>query len=256
MNHLASTRVSGRILLVDADQRHNAPLLKYLRSAGYDVEVAQGIQADPTEIMAAPPHVLLLSFPEVDTRVVSLCESMSSGPWTSGASVIVLAACRSIDDKLKCFDAGAQDVIGKPFHLEEVGARIRIHSRYALHKMSKGVPAALGPLPASKEDKLFDKGIKVIQQNGSSLVLARDLAKQLGTNLEKLNSIFQERTGKSAHRYAKEMRFERSKQILANTSLNIQQVAVIAGYRNASDFSRAFRSRFGMSPKRYRTKKA
>jgi len=111
-------------------------------------------------------------------------------------------------------------------------------------------------LPASKEDKLFDKGIKVIQQNGSGLLLARDLAKQLGTNLEKLNSIFQERTGQSAHRYAQEMRFERSKQILANTSLNIQQVAVIAGYRNASDFSRAFRSRFGMSPKRYRTKKA
>lgn len=40
------------------------------------------------------------------------------------SSVIILTARSSIDDKLEGFDKGADDYLTKPFHMEELVARV------------------------------------------------------------------------------------------------------------------------------------
>ena len=40
------------------------------------------------------------------------------------SSVIILTARSSIDDKLEGFDKGADDYLTKPFHMEELMARV------------------------------------------------------------------------------------------------------------------------------------
>ncbi len=42
------------------------------------------------------------------------------------AKVIILTAKSQLDDKLKCFDTGADDYVTKPFHIEELMARVNV----------------------------------------------------------------------------------------------------------------------------------
>ena len=58
--------------------------------------------------------------------------------------VLILTARETWSDKVKGFDAGADDYVGKPFHMEEVLARIRALVRRAAGHASNEL--ACGPL--------------------------------------------------------------------------------------------------------------
>ncbi len=254
MNDYAHTG-RRRVLIIDGDSPSTAILADHLKAGGFDLHVISDTLASPRRIAATRPHVVLFNFSGVDAGLLSMCERLAAIPWAHGFSVMVLATFRDINGKLRCFNAGAQEVIEKPFHLDEVVARLRVHLCYSLSRMPRHIATAGSPLPVSREDRFFEKAIKLIQENGNVYLPSHELAKQLGTNIEKLNAIFRERTGKSTHGYVQDIRFERSRHMLANTSLHIQQVAVLTGYRNASDFSRSFRRRYGISPRSFRVQK-
>jgi transcriptional regulator GlxA family with amidase domain len=52
--------------------------------------------------------------------------------------------------------------------------------------------------------------------------------------------------------YQLSQKMEIARDKLCNTGLQIQLIAEQAGYLNASDFSRAFRQRYGLGPREYR----
>jgi AraC-like DNA-binding protein len=56
----------------------------------------------------------------------------------------------------------------------------------------------------------------------------------------------------TVYEYLVDLRLEGARVALAGTGGQIQRIADSAGYRNASDFSRAFRQRYGIGPREYR----
>ena len=63
---------------------------------------------------------------------------------------------------------------------------------------------------------------------------------------------FKQYTGFSPSRYIREMRIQRSKQLLCTTSLNSQQIAYDCGFESSGYFCMAFRKSVGMTPLEYR----
>jgi signal transduction histidine kinase len=55
-----------------------------------------------------------------------VCEILKNDPKTSAIPVIFLSAGNDISDKIQAFNVGGVDYITKPFHLEEVLARVQI----------------------------------------------------------------------------------------------------------------------------------
>lgn len=67
-----------------------------------------------------------------------------------------------------------------------------------------------------------------------------------------LSRIFKEETGQTLMEYIRTIRIEKAKELLKNTSININEIAEKTGYANIQSFSRAFKKIEGISPTVYK----
>lgn len=131
-----------RILVVEDDPDLNRQLVAALQEAGYVVDAAsdgeEGHFLGDTEPYDAV--ILDLGLPTVDG--ISILER-----WRSegrNMPVLILTARDRWSDKVQGIDAGADDYVAKPFHMEEVLARIRALVRRAAGHASAEIVA--GPV--------------------------------------------------------------------------------------------------------------
>ena len=131
-----------RILVVEDDKDLNRQLVEALTDAGYVVDKAfdgeEGHFLGDTEPYDAV--ILDIGLPEMDG--ISVLEA-----WRREGRkmpVLILTARDRWSDKVSGIDAGADDYVTKPFHVEEVLARIR-----ALIRRSVGIASPeieIGPI--------------------------------------------------------------------------------------------------------------
>ncbi|MCB1462455.1 MAG: response regulator, partial [Nitratireductor sp.] len=149
-----------RILVVEDDRDLNRQLGEALKEAGYVVDAAfdgeQGHFLGDTE-----PYdcvVLDIGLPQMDG--VTVLEN-----WRREGRdmpVLILTARDRWSDKVSGIDAGADDYVTKPFHIEEVLARVR-----ALIRRSAGHAASqieCGPI-------LLDTRLSKVTVDGNSVKL-------------------------------------------------------------------------------------
>ena len=118
-----------RLLVVEDDKNLNRQIVSALEGAGYAVDKAFDGE-DGGFLGETEPYdaiILDLGLPKVDG--VSVLNA-----WRRAgvkAPVIILTARDRWSDKVSGFDAGADDYVTKPFHMEELLARIRALLRRA-----------------------------------------------------------------------------------------------------------------------------
>ena len=112
-----------RLLVIEDDKDLNRQLTDALQTAGYVVDSAlegeNGHFLGDTEPYDAV--VLDIGLPKRDG--VAVLEAWRGAG--RGMPVLILTARDRWSDKVQGFDAGADDYVGKPFHMEEVLARLR-----------------------------------------------------------------------------------------------------------------------------------
>lgn len=118
-----------RLLVVEDDRDLNRQLTAALEGAGYAVDRAfdgeEGHFMGDTEPYDA--IVLDIGLPKMDG--IAVLEAWRRTGRT--APVLILTARDRWSDKVGGFDAGADDYVAKPFHMEEILARIRALLRRA-----------------------------------------------------------------------------------------------------------------------------
>jgi two-component system OmpR family response regulator len=118
-----------RLLVVEDDRDLNRQLVTALEGAGYAVDRAydgeDGWHLGDTEPYDAV--VLDIGLPKRDG--VSVLEAWRRSGRTM--PVLILTARDRWSDKVQGFDAGADDYVAKPFHMEEILARLRALLRRA-----------------------------------------------------------------------------------------------------------------------------
>jgi two-component system OmpR family response regulator len=118
-----------RLLVVEDDRDLNRQIVAALENAGYAVDRAldgeEGWFLGDTEPYDA--IVLDIGLPKRDG--VAVLEAWRRAGRTT--PVLILTARDRWSDKVQGFDAGADDYVAKPFHMEEVLARLRALLRRA-----------------------------------------------------------------------------------------------------------------------------
>ena len=152
---------AGLILLIE-DNRGIAEMVgEYLERRGYGIDYAtDGL----TGLRLATNNsydviVLDLMLPGMDG--IDLCRRLRNEAKKS-TPVLMLTARDTLDDKLRGFEAGADDYLTKPFALEELAARCTALAQR--HRLGTDHVLRLGPLE-------IDRRQAVVRREGTALRL-------------------------------------------------------------------------------------
>ena len=115
-----------RILVVDDEPQITRVLRTTLSSQGYDIRTASDGESALDTFRDWTPHLVItdLAMPNVDG--IALCRKLREH---SQVPIIVLSVRGQERNKVEALDAGADDYVTKPFGMNELLARVRVHLR-------------------------------------------------------------------------------------------------------------------------------
>lgn len=134
---MSQTQAADTIMIVDDNPTNLSLLADLLQSEGYQVRpVTQGRQAvDLARRQHDSIDLILLDILMPDLDGYQVCEELKADPATRDIPVIFISALNEQLDKVRAFEIGGVDYVGKPFQTPEVLARVGTHLQlYALRK--------------------------------------------------------------------------------------------------------------------------
>ena len=147
----------GEVLVVEDTTASLKLLSDLLRAEGYVVRQAPDGELALWSAQSRPPELVLLDvrMPGIDGYEV--CRRLKQMPGLASVPVIFLSAQHDSDDRVRGFEAGAVDFIGKPYHAEEVLARTGLHiklarTQRALGRSNQELQATLEQLRSARDE--------------------------------------------------------------------------------------------------------
>ncbi len=116
-----------KILIIEDEKDLVESILQYLKHENYVCEVASDFVQASERISLYDYDCILLDISLPDGNGLHLLKALKKANKTDG--VIIISARNSLDDKIKGLELGADDYLPKPFHLAELGARIKANVR-------------------------------------------------------------------------------------------------------------------------------
>jgi DNA-binding response OmpR family regulator len=253
-------RTIPRLLIIDDRPDSVALLVSYLGDKAVEILVALDGADGVAKAFSGRPDLILLDILMPGMDGLAVCAQLKADPRTVGVPVIFLSASNAIEDKLKGFSLGAVDYITKPFSEEEVLARVFVHLHAkrkidCLETMAANRALERVGDQAFPDDALFANAVSALEERMADPPGLIELARELATNERKLTDIFRQRVGMTVFDYFSELRLETARHLLDGSGMRVQTISAQVGYRNAGDFTRAFRRRYGVSPREYRQAK-
>lgn len=243
-------------LLLVEDNEELLFLMEKILSKHYHVLIAKdGLEAlnviKDNEIDIIISDVMM---PEMDG--LEFCRALKSNLETSHIPIILLTAKNTVEDRIECYNAGADGYISKPFELKILEARI---NNFIMHKKNKqeefrsNVEVNIDSLEPSSMDKEFlDKVISVIKSNMSEGDFdVVQLADALAVSKSSLYRKMKLATGLSPIEFIRNIRLKHGSQLLKDKSISVAEVAYECGFSNPKYFATCFKEEFGVTPKEY-----
>lgn len=135
-------------------------LVRGLREAGLDVEIAPSGEAGLVALLERPADVVILDvvLPGIDG--FETCRRLRAEDGRT--PVVMLSARGAVTDRVAGLEAGADDYLGKPFSFIELVARV--HAQVRRHERRRREPIRVGPL-------LLDPAARTASRDGVDLRL-------------------------------------------------------------------------------------
>jgi signal transduction histidine kinase/DNA-binding response OmpR family regulator/ligand-binding sensor domain-containing protein len=247
------------IALVIEDNAELRHFIKQSIGAVWQVmEAADGEEGLKKAIELLPDIVISdVMMPRKDGYAV--CDELKNNELTAHIPVILLTAKSGLDAKIQGLRRGADDYLTKPFHTEELVARMenlvearrRLHEHYmqwSARAHSSETGSGEAPLPES--DRMFLKKMALLietrlDEEGLSV---ETLAEAMFVSRSQLHRKLVALTGQSPTDFVREHRLARAYSMLQNREGNVTQVSDRCGFGNEKYFSRVFKEKYGFPP--------
>ncbi len=124
-----------KILIVDDVPENLGVLFDVLAGQGYRTLIAEDGQEALKIARSGQPDLILLDIMMAGMDGFEVCARLKENPETRDIPVIFMTALSETADKLKGFEVGGVDYITKPFHQEEVLARVK--TQLTIHRLQR-----------------------------------------------------------------------------------------------------------------------
>ncbi|MDB5193597.1 MAG: response regulator transcription factor [Segetibacter sp.] len=172
-----------RILLAEDEPKLGQIIQEELNRQGYQTDVAyDGLIAEKL-FNQHPYSMVLLDVNLPYKNGLALCKEFREAK--KNVPIIMLTSLGEINDKMDAFNLGADDYIVKPFHFNELFARIKVFLKRTDSASEAGEKLVVGDLEIDLLDKTVTKKEQVINLTAKEFALLALLAKQKGKVISK-----------------------------------------------------------------------
>ncbi|SEO66184.1 two-component system, OmpR family, response regulator [Luteibacter sp. UNC138MFCol5.1] len=164
------------ILVIEDDVLLGAAIQRALRHAGYETTWEQTGARGLERLQALGDGVALVDLGLPDIDGLEVLRAARSGNVT--APIIVMTARDDVGSKVTALDAGADDYLSKPFHLDELRARIRSVTRRCQARATRRVE--VGTLHIDLDNYDVQSNGERVELTAKEFALLRALAEHPG----------------------------------------------------------------------------
>ena len=146
------------ILVVDDDQLSRMILVRTLTEEGYRASLVDSGESALAAVDTEPPDLILLDIRLSGMDGLEVCRRLKTNKKTQGVPIILVSAFADAKEWMEGLELGAADFITKPFHKEELLARVKTHlslsrAKSLLHENSSLADRSRQALLSALEDK-------------------------------------------------------------------------------------------------------
>ncbi len=172
-----------RILLAEDEPKLSQVIQDELQHKGYTTDVAY--DGAVAEKMFAEQHysLVLLDINLPYKNGLALCKEFRR--INNNVPIIMLTALGEIQDKVDAFNLGADDYITKPFHFDELFARIKVFLKRSEGQAEAGEKIVVADLQIDLENKTVSREGKNINLTAKEFGLLVLLARNKGKVISK-----------------------------------------------------------------------
>ena len=146
------------------------------------------------------------------------------------------------------------EITGFP-RINFIGAKALEILSYMLSRFKKDDQNIQNKKLKDKDMKAIEKAVEHIDANISNTGTVNDLSKLVGVNTNKLQEGFQVIFGKTVNEYIRDIRLTKALNILSNGNKNVSEVVYELGLSSRSYFSKIFKEKYGISPRKVLSRK-
>lgn len=188
---------------------------------------------------------------------LEVCRDIKSSPETSHIPVVLLTAIKEGATLETAYSVGADSYLSKPFDIQILLTRCRnlLHSRAVTRRRyaASAAPATATATLANADESFIMKIDKIISDNISETDFGvNEIVDAMALSRSALYARFKALTNTTLGQYIADKRLAMAKDMLANSSLSISEIAERLGFNSQRYFSTFFKERQNMAPSAFR----
>ncbi|MDD4993597.1 MAG: two-component regulator propeller domain-containing protein [Paludibacter sp.] len=251
-----SDKIEDYSMLIVEDNKDLRNLISDHFARKYRVFSAEnGLRA--LEIVSENEIDLIISdvmMPEMDG--LTFCKKIKNDVATSHINMLMLTAKNSTEDRIDCYNAGADSYIAKPFELAVLNARVKNLIGKRLQKVDTfqhNQDINITSMEYNSIDEVFlQQAVKKVEEKLADETFDFDqFAIDMSTSKSTLHRKLKSLTGLSPGEFIRNIRLKHAAMMLTNNIGNVSEIAYSVGFNDPKYFSRCFKIEFGLTPKEY-----
>lgn len=248
------------ILLVE-DNKELLLLMKNSLSGRYHIFTSGNGKKALSIIKEQDIQIIVSDIMMPEMNGLELCKTVKENLETSHISVIILTAKNSMEDRINCYNAGADGYIAKPFNMKLLEARINnlVQKQKSKQKdFESDVDLNLSTLEYQSIDEQFlATAIEIIQNHIDKpdfdiSILAQSLNVSKSSLYRKIKSM----TGLFPLEFVRNIRLKQACRLLKDKSVSISEVAYASGFSDPKYFAQCFKAEFNLTPSEFQKQKS
>jgi len=243
------------ILLIEENPEMRA-LIRQGLGDGYSMVETAGAKQGLAEAQENVPDLIVVGGEISAGDEIQLCVDFKRDELTSHIPVILLTSDISDTSQVRALKAGVDDVLGLPFRLPLLKARVDnlLRSRRKLHEHFQQLQTVQPrELAMNQVDAEFlQRVVAIVEKNLADYEFDMEtLARQMAVSRRQLFRKFKALAGCTPNVFIRDIRLKRAAKLLRESQMTVSEIIYAVGFSDPKYFRNIFRERFGLLPGEY-----